>query len=434
MLHELKPGCRVVYHGMLGVLEEFVRHDSALVRLEEGGGIVEVPRAALIALAAPDKTLGKTELNRIDPVAWKQAEARAQAVREVMECLEGRTQLARRKARELHLSERQFWRMLADYQRHRMVSAMITKVGGRRVGTTILDAEVEHIIAKRYESDYLQRERPTIKALFERIAADCRQVGRKPPTQATVRRRVARLAGRVALLKREGSKHAKYHYDPMPGHVEVSRRLERVEIDHTPLDMFALSDDVLCAYVGRPWLTVAIDVYTRCVLGIHIGFEPPSALSVALCLTHAVLPKSPAEEVGVPLDWIMHGLPREIVVDNGKDFQSEAFRRGCDEYGIQLSYRPVGSPHYGGTIERLIGTMVGQCHLLPGTTKNSIKAKGDYNPQTHATMTLSQVRRWFVEQLLGRYHTREHRMLRVPPLVAWQQAANHEEGNDNAAH
>ena len=49
-------------------------------------------------------------------------------------------------------------------------------------------------------------------------------------------------------------------------------------------------------------------------------------------------------------------------------------------------------------------------------------------------MTLSQVRRWFVEQLLGRYHTREHRMLRVPPLVAWQQAANHEEGNDNAAH
>ncbi len=54
MLHELKPGCRVVYYGMLGMLEEFVRHDSALVRLEEGGGIVEVPRAALIALAAND--------------------------------------------------------------------------------------------------------------------------------------------------------------------------------------------------------------------------------------------------------------------------------------------------------------------------------------------------------------------------------------------
>src|SRR3546814_7429903 len=111
----------------------------------------------------------------------------------------------------------------------------------------------------------------------------------------------------------------------------------------------------------------------------------------------------------------MHGKPKEIVVDNGKDFQSLAFQRGCAEHGINLSYRPVGSPHYGGMIERLIGTMVGQCHLLPGTTKNSVKAKGEYDAQKHAALTLSEVRRWFVEQLLGRYHLREHRMLRIPP-------------------
>src|SRR3546814_17382794 len=92
---------------------------------------------------------------------------------------------------------------------------------------------------------------------------------------------------------------------------------------------------------------MAIDVCTRCVLGIYIGFEPPSILSVALCLTHAVLLKNPAEEVGVPLDWSMHGKPKEIVVDNGKDFQSLAFQRGCAAHGINLHYRPVGSPHYG---------------------------------------------------------------------------------------
>src|SRR3546814_16101516 len=66
--------------------------------------------------------------------------------------------------------------------------------------------------------------------------------------------------------------------------------------------------------------------------------------------------------------------------------------------------------------------MVGQCHLLPGTTKNSVKAKGEYDAQKHAALTLSEVRRWFVEQLLGRYHLREHRMLRIPPQVAWQNA------------
>src|SRR3546814_4220263 len=66
--------------------------------------------------------------------------------------------------------------------------------------------------------------------------------------------------------------------------------------------------------------------------------------------------------------------------------------------------------------------MVGQCHLLPGTTKNSVKAKGEYDAQKHAALTLSEVRRWFVEQLLGRYHLREHRMLRIPPQVPCQNA------------
>ena len=432
MLHELKPGGGVVYQGVLGNVVEFVRHDSALVRLEGASGVIEVPRASLIALAPPDKTLEKTELNQIDDAVWSQAEVRAKAVREVAAITEGRTQLVRQKARELNLSERQFWRLITDFQRHGLVSAMITNAGGRRAGTTVLDPEVERIIAQRYESDFLQPERPTVKALTERIAADCREIGRKPPTESTIRRRVNRLMGRVAMRKREGAKKAKYHYEPMPGHVEATRFLERVEIDHTPMDVFAKSDDALCDYVGRPWLTVAIDVYTRCILGIHIGFEPPSALSVALCLTHAMLPKLPAEEVGVPLDWPMYGVPKEIVVDNGKDFQSEAFRRGCAEHGIQLSYRPVGSPHYGGAIERLIGTMVGQCHLLPGTTKNSVKAKGDYNPQKQAALKLSEVRRWFVEQLLGRYHLREHRMLRIPPMVVWQQATQGEECTDVA--
>src|SRR3546814_12243536 len=103
--------------------------------------------------------------------------------------------------------------------------------------------------------------------------------------------------------------------------------------DLTPLDVFARSDEPLCDYVGRPWLTMAIDVCTRCVLGIYIGFEPPSILSVALCLTHAVLLKNPAEEVGVPLDWSMHGKPKETAFDTGKDFQTRAITRRCARTG-----------------------------------------------------------------------------------------------------
>src|SRR3546814_17881268 len=88
--------------------------------------------------------------------------------------------------------------------------------------------------------------------------------------------------GRDARRRREGAKKAKYHYEPMPGHVEAANPLDRVEIDHTPLDVFARSDEPLCDYVGRHWLTVESDVYPRCVLGLYIGYEPPSILWVAL--------------------------------------------------------------------------------------------------------------------------------------------------------
>lgn len=420
MAIELKPGRRVLYQSLPGVVLELVGHDQVHIRVDHQNGVRLVLRSEVIGIATSEEVLEKTDVAVLSDSDWEAAEKRATAIREVLAQKKGRTKVVCAKAAALGVSERQFWRLLYCYQHHETVSGMAAKPAGRKLGARVLEIEIERVIDERIENYYLVPERPTVKALVERIATACRDKNLSPPSRRTVTRRLEAYESRDFQRRRLGSKKAKYTFKGMPGHVEVSAFLERVEIDHTPLDVMAKSDDPLCGYIGRPWLTVAIDVFTRCVLGVHIGFEPPSSLSVALCLTHAALPKSPASEFGVPLDWPMHGLPKEIVVDNGRDFISKAFRRGCEQYGIVLSLRPIGGPHYGGTIERLIGTMVGQCHLLPGTTKNSVKAKGDYDSAKHASLTLSQVRRWFVEQLLGRYHLREHRMLRMPPLAAWK--------------
>ncbi|MDQ1538730.1 MAG: putative transposase [Actinomycetota bacterium] len=55
-------------------------------------------------------------------------------------------------------------------------------------------------------------------------------------------------------------------------------------------------------------------------------------------------------------------------MDNAGEFKSEALRRGCEQHGIKLDYRPPGEPHYGGIVERVIGTMMQMIHELPGTT------------------------------------------------------------------
>ena len=96
-------------------------------------------------------------------------------------------------------------------------------------------------------------------------------------------------------------------------------------------------------------------------------------------------------------------------LDNAKEFRSEALRRGCEQYGIAIDYRPVRTPHYGGHIERLIGTMMGKVHLLPGTTFSDVRAKGDWDPQKTAAMTIEELERWLGHAITGVYHQTVHR-------------------------
>ena len=70
-----------------------------------------------------------------------------------------------------------------------------------------------------------------------------------------------------------------------------------------------------------------------------------------------------------------------------REFHSEALARGCQQYGIELDYRPIGQPHFGGTIERLIGTMMSMVHDLPGTTFSNPTERGSYDSDKSATLT-----------------------------------------------
>jgi putative transposase len=157
------------------------------------------------------------------------------------------------------------------------------------------------------------------------------------------------------------------------------------------------------------------------VAGFHLSLEPPSATSVALCIAQAVLPKSQwLAERKIQTEWPIDGLFTRLHLDNAKEFRSEALRRGCEQYRIAIDYRPVRTPHYGGHIERLIGTMMGKVHLLPGTTFSDVRAKGDLDPQKTAAMTIEELELWLTHAVTGVYHRTVHRALGVTPLIAWE--------------
>lgn len=158
------------------------------------------------------------------------------------------------------------------------------------------------------------------------------------------------------------------------------------------------------------------------VMGYYLTLEAPSSTSVALALQHAVLPKEQwLADLGITASWPAHGLPETLHMDNGKEFHAKALRRGADEYGVRLQYRPVKMPNYGGHIERLIGTMMGEVHLLPGTTFSNITERGSYNSERHAVMTLGELDHWLAIQIVGQYHQAIHRTLGRPPLAVWNE-------------
>ena len=137
-----------------------------------------------------------------------------------------------------------------------------------------------------------------------------------------------------------------------------------VQIDHTKLDLI-LVDETGRQPIGRPWITLAIDVYSRMALGYHISLDPPGMTSVALCLVHVILPKD-VWLAGHNLDvrWPCWGLPNAVHADNAREFRGNALRRACEQYGIHLEWRPVKKARYGAHIERLMGTLLQEIHTL----------------------------------------------------------------------
>lgn len=80
------------------------------------------------------------------------------------------------------------------------------------------------------------------------------------------------------------------------------------------------------------------------------------------------------------------GLPDRLHVDNGPDFRSRAFKRGHQDAGIAIEWRPPSEPHFGGHVESDC-TQLGRLHLLPGTTFSNAQELGEYNSKRHAALT-----------------------------------------------
>ncbi len=353
---------------------------------------------------------------------WEAARRRADIVRRLLKSgdLAAKSKLMVSAAAELNVSRATLYRLLARFRRLEVTSALLPPRRGRPRGARSLDQRREAIIADAITNFYLKPERPRLSDLIERIGLRCHQEGLPAPAWRTVHDRVGSVDAELQARKRE-DRAALARAQAVPGELTGSYPLDVVQIDHTQVDVFVV-DAASRQSMTRPWLTLAIDVHTRMVVGAYLSLDEPSVVSVGVCLLNSVFEKS-AFLASRDLDfaWPAVGLPNTLHVDNGAEFRSKAFVRGCQEHGIHVAWRPPGTPRYGGHIERLIGTHMGAVRVLAGSAGSSVANRQGRDAQSGATLTMRELERWLLLEILGKYHQRVHAALHRPPIAVWRE-------------
>jgi putative transposase len=301
-----------------------------------------------------------------------------------------------------------------------------TRQGGKH--QTRLEAEVEAIIGAVIEDRYYVPEKVTIDDIYLEVLlriAEENQVRHErekltPPSRMTIWRRIEALDEAEKLIAKRGKRLAKQQLRQYGQMDYPTLPLERVEIDHTPLDVIVI-DGQDNLPLGRPTLTSCLDTATRYPLGFYIGFDPPSYLTVMQCLHHAIETKGPvSEKYGTEHDWIAYGLPFTLAVDNGKEFIGADLQDACLSLGIELVQMPLRLPHFKAAIERMFGTLnTGLLHTLPGTTFSNPRQRGEYKSEQKAFITLQDLDQLFHIFLLDVYAESFHRGLGDIPARRW---------------
>lgn len=359
------------------------------------------------------------DLRMASDADWAEAHRREKIIRPLTSLTRIPGDVAIDAMEQLGLGRARFHGLLQLYRASPIAAALLPRPRGREKGEQRLSAAVEQLIARGIAEYYLTLEKPSVQALRRWLRHEGMKIGVKVPSTKAVQARLDRLAPQTVTLRRQGVKAAADRWEPTRGVLTADYALELVQSDHTLVDVIVV-DDLYRKPIGRPWLTLMIDVASRTVPGFHLDMLSPSSVSVGMCMRHAVLPKGEWLAVhGMEAPWESQGLMDRLHLDNAREHRSDALKRGCRAHSIALEYRPVRRPHFGGHIERLIGTMMGATHLLPGTTFSNVAERGDYDAEGKACMTLGELEAWLAAQIIGPYHAERHRGIGIPPALAW---------------
>lgn len=228
-------------------------------------------------------------------------------------------------------------------------------------------------------------------------------------------------------VARFGKRYADREYRSVGQQIPATKPMEYVEIDHTPVPVI-LIDDELDIPLGRPYLTMLYDRFSKCIVGLSINFREPSFDSVRKALLNTLMNKSWIKDKypSIKNDWPCHGKIDYLVVDNGAEFWSGSLEDSLRPLVSDIIYSQAAKPWRKSGIEKLFDQLnKGLTNSLPGKTFTNITQLKDYNPKKDAVVRVSVflelIHKWIVDY----YHMSPDARQRDIPYHKWHQSEWH---------
>lgn len=360
------------------------------------------------------------DISTISSDEWAIAQKRFSAIKPLLGGTINPKSSVEARAKEVGVDTSTLYRWLDIYQSWSEVLALVPRKRGWKSGSSRLTVQAEKLADDVIDQHYLTIQRNSIQSTIKEAETRAKALGISPPSATAIRARIKRIPEKIVLRRRGYAERARNRHTPSVGKFPgADYPLATVQIDHTPIDLIIV-DDAHRKPIGRLWLTLSIDVHSRMITGYYLALEEPSEISVAMCVSHSILPKETWLDLhGVKGEWPVWGFPRVVHTDNGPDFQAENFKRSCSNYNIENQFRPVARPKYGGHIERLLGTFMRKLHELPGTTHSNISDRDGYNSEKHAVLTMDGFEKWLVLTII-QYHNEFHSAIYMSPARMWE--------------
>lgn len=245
----------------------------------------------------------------------------------------------------------------------------------------------------------------------------------------TARRACIALESAAATEARDGDKMKYANWRGAGAPLRASRALELSIIDHTELDAFVVDPDREMV-LGRPWLTLHVDVHSRAILGWVITFRPPSMWTMGEVIKRSNLPKRPPAALAARYPGLRRimGKSAEVCLDNELFHTGHGMEDAAKGAGFAVRFGPVKKSRYRAIVERPIGTVNRLItDKLPGAVRPIAWArKAGYDAEKFAVCTINEleaVANWAVAE----YHTGKHEGLqdRQPALVFQKSVTRH---------